>query len=104
MRAPYAVLPVLVVAVIVRMISAETLDFSLVLLLLSVATGLVWVIDHFVFRKRREAGGRRAQAGAARAAGAGHRRLRAQLLPGRVHRAASCARSSSSRSAFRPTR
>ena len=39
LRAAYAVLPVLVVAVIVRMITAETLDFSLVLLLLSVATG-----------------------------------------------------------------
>ncbi len=32
MRAAYFVLPVLVVALIVRMISAETLDFSLVLL------------------------------------------------------------------------
>ncbi|MEJ0084362.1 MAG: signal peptidase I [Pseudomonadota bacterium] len=36
------------------MISAETLDFSLVLFLLSVATGLVWALDHFVFRKRRD--------------------------------------------------
>jgi signal peptidase I len=50
----YALLPVLVVALIVRLISAETLDFSLVLLLLSVATGLVWLIDHLVFRKQRE--------------------------------------------------
>ena len=55
MRVAYAVLPVLVVAVIVRLISAETLDFSLVLLLLSLATGLVWLIDHLVFRKQREA-------------------------------------------------
>ncbi len=54
LRAAYAVLPVLVVAVIVRMISAETLDFSLVLLVLSVATGVVWAIDHFLFRKSRE--------------------------------------------------
>ena len=53
-RAAYAVLPILVVAVVIRMISAETLDFSLVLFLLSVATGLVWAIDHFVFRKRRD--------------------------------------------------
>jgi signal peptidase I len=52
-RAAYAVLPVLVVAVVIRMISAETLDFSLVLLLLSVATGAVWLVDHFVFRRRR---------------------------------------------------
>jgi len=55
LRAAYLILPVLVVAVIVRMISAETLDFSLVLLVLSVATGAVWAIDHFLFRKPREA-------------------------------------------------
>ncbi|MEO8017193.1 MAG: signal peptidase I [Pseudomonadota bacterium] len=54
MRAMYAVLPVFVLAPIVRMISAETLDFSLVLLLLSVFTGVVWLIDYFVFRKPRE--------------------------------------------------
>jgi signal peptidase I len=54
-RIAYFILPVLVVAVIVRMITAETLDFSLVLFLLSLGTGLVWAIDHFVFRKRREA-------------------------------------------------
>ena len=47
-------LPILVIAVIVRLISAESLDFSLVLLLLSVATGLVWLIDHLVLRKPRE--------------------------------------------------
>ena len=54
LRAAYALLPVLVVAVIIRLISAETLDFSLVLLVLSVATGLVWLIDHLMFRKPRE--------------------------------------------------
>ena len=54
LRVAYMILPVLVVAVIVRMISAETLDFSLVLLVLSVATGAVWAIDHFLFRKPRE--------------------------------------------------
>jgi signal peptidase I len=54
-RVAYMVLPYLVVAVILRMITAESLDFSLVLLTLSVATGLVWLIDHLVFRRRREA-------------------------------------------------
>jgi signal peptidase I len=54
LRACYFVLPVLVAAIIVRMISAESLDFSLVLLLLSLVTGLVWLIDHFVFKKQRE--------------------------------------------------
>jgi signal peptidase I len=55
LRIAYFILPVLVVAVIVRMISAESLDFSLVLLALSVATGLVWVIDSLLFRQQREA-------------------------------------------------
>jgi signal peptidase I len=54
-RIAYAVLPYLVVAVIVRMITAESLDFSLVLLLLSVGTGLVWLMDHLFVRRRREA-------------------------------------------------
>jgi signal peptidase I len=53
-RAAYATLPWLVVAVILRLITAETLDFSLVLLLLSLATGLVWAIDELFFRKQRE--------------------------------------------------
>ena len=53
-RIAYAVLPWLVVAVILRLITAESLDFSLVLLLLSLGTGIVWLIDHLVFRKERE--------------------------------------------------
>jgi signal peptidase I len=55
LRVAYFILPVLVVAVIVRMISAESLDFSLVLLVLSAATGLVWAADQKFFRKKREA-------------------------------------------------
>ena len=54
-RIAYAVLPWLVVAVILRLITAETLDFSLVLLLLSIGTGIVWLVDHLFFRKPREA-------------------------------------------------
>jgi signal peptidase I len=55
-RAAYLVLPALVVAVIVRMITAEKLDFSLVLFSLSVATGLIWLIDsRFVGPKRNAA-------------------------------------------------
>jgi signal peptidase I len=54
-RIAYAVLPYLLVAVILRMITAEALDFSLVLLLLSLATGVVGALDHFVFRAPREA-------------------------------------------------
>jgi signal peptidase I len=54
-RAAYLVLPVLVVAVIVRMITAEKLDFSLVLFSLSVATGLIWLIDRQLVGPRRNA-------------------------------------------------
>jgi signal peptidase I len=54
-RIAYAVLPYLVVAVIVRMITAEALDFSLVLLLLSAGTGAVWLVDHLALRRKREA-------------------------------------------------
>lgn len=52
-RVAYFALPVLVVAMIVRMVTAETLDFSLVLLELSLVTGLIWGIDHFFVRKTR---------------------------------------------------
>jgi signal peptidase I len=61
LRAAYWVLPIFVIAPIIRMIRAETLDFSLVLLLLSLFTGLVWGLDHWVFRARREAAASRAK-------------------------------------------
>lgn len=60
-RIAYAVLPYLMVAVILRLITAEALDFSLVLLLLSAITGVVWALDHFVFRKSRDAAAAAAQ-------------------------------------------
>ncbi len=54
-RAAYLVLPVLVVAVIVRMLTAEKLNFNLVLFSLSVATGLIWLIDRQIISKKRNA-------------------------------------------------
>ena len=60
-RVAYAVLPYLVIAVILRLITAESLDFSLVLLLLSIGTGVVWLIDFLFFRKPREAAAAAAQ-------------------------------------------
>src|SRR5689334_4720055 len=60
-RIAYAVLPYLIVAVILRLITAEALDFSLVLLLLSAVTGAVWALDHLVFRKSRDAAAASAQ-------------------------------------------
>lgn len=50
MSALYAALPVLIGAAVLRLLVAERLDFSLVLLLISVVTGLVWLLDAFVLR------------------------------------------------------
>lgn len=57
----YYALPVLVGAAVIRLLVAERLDFSLVLLLIAAITGLVWLADVAVFRRSR--------ASAARAAG-----------------------------------
>lgn len=44
-RAAYLVLPVLVIGAVLRMLRAEALDFSLVLVLIALASGIVWAID-----------------------------------------------------------
>ena len=51
----YYALPVLIVAAVVRLLVAETLDFSLVLFIIAVATGIAWLLDSLVMRKRRVA-------------------------------------------------
>src|SRR6185312_1994182 len=51
----YYALPVLVVAAVVRLLAAETLDFSLVLFIIAVVTGIVWLIDALLLRKHRVA-------------------------------------------------
>ena len=78
----YTVLPVLIIAAVVRLLLAERLDFSAVLLGITVITGIVWGLDSLLLRPRARGGGarRRARPGAARRAR--HGRLRAQLLPG----------------------
>jgi signal peptidase I len=55
MRALYAVLPVLIGAAVLRLLLAERLDFSAVLLAITVVTGLVWAFDAAVLRPRRSA-------------------------------------------------
>jgi signal peptidase I len=55
MALAYYALPVLVVAAVVRLLSAETLDFSLVLFIIAVATGIAWLADALVLRRRRVA-------------------------------------------------
>jgi signal peptidase I len=51
--AAYYTLPVLVAAAVIRMLASETLDFSLVLFAIAVVTGIVWLLDAVVMRKRR---------------------------------------------------
>ncbi|MDE2448726.1 MAG: hypothetical protein KGO22_07130, partial [Gammaproteobacteria bacterium] len=51
----YRALPVLLVAVVLRIFAAEALNFSAVLLLISVVTGIVWLIDALLLSPRRAA-------------------------------------------------
>jgi len=55
MALAYYALPVLVVAAVVRLLAAETLDFSLVLFVIAVGTGIVWLVDAVALRRRRVA-------------------------------------------------
>lgn len=57
LRAAYLVLPFLVAAAVIRLLVAERLDFSLVLVLIALASGLVWGADALLFRpaRRRQA-------------------------------------------------
>jgi signal peptidase I len=55
MRALYAVLPVLIGAAVLRLLLAERLDFSGVLLAITVVTGLAWGFDALVLRPQRQA-------------------------------------------------
>jgi signal peptidase I len=60
MRALYTVLPLLVGAGVLRLLVAERLDFSAVLLAITVVTGLVWAFDAAVLRPQRNAAARAA--------------------------------------------
>jgi signal peptidase I len=51
----YNVLPVLIAAAVLRLLLAERLDFSAVLLAITAVTGLVWWLDSKVLRARRAA-------------------------------------------------
>src|SRR5438128_2004997 len=60
MRLLYGALPVLIVAAVLRLLLAERLDFSAVLLAITVATGLVWALDALAIAPRRSAAARAA--------------------------------------------
>src|ERR1700756_3901709 len=53
MRLLYGTLPVLIVAAVLRLLLAERLDFSAVLLAITGATGLVWALDALLPAPRR---------------------------------------------------
>ncbi|MGA8707416.1 MAG: signal peptidase I [Steroidobacteraceae bacterium] len=58
MRGVYLLLPVVLLAAVVELLRSERLDFSLVLVVVVVAAGTVWLLDHLLFapvRRRRAA-------------------------------------------------
>ncbi|MBV8342890.1 MAG: signal peptidase I, partial [Gammaproteobacteria bacterium] len=60
MRLLYNLLPVLVACAVLRLLLAERLDFSAVLLAITVITGAVWAIDALLLAPRRLAAARAA--------------------------------------------
>src|SRR6516225_7592935 len=54
----YSALPVLIACAVLRLLVAERLDFSAVLLAITVLTGVVWAVDALLLRPRREAAAR----------------------------------------------
>ena len=60
MKVVFAIFPLLIIAVVLRLLLAERLDFSAVLLGITVVTGLAWWADVAVFRRGREADARAA--------------------------------------------
>jgi signal peptidase I len=55
MSVAYHVLPILIGAAVVRLLVAEQLDFSAVLVAISAVTGVIWAADAWVLRRRRRA-------------------------------------------------
>jgi signal peptidase I len=51
----YRALPIFVICGVIRLLVADRLDFSAVLVLITVVTGLIWWLDHLVFAKQRAA-------------------------------------------------
>jgi len=49
----YFVLPILLVAAVLRLLGSERLDFSLVLVIVVAVAGLVWLLDHLLFAPAR---------------------------------------------------
>jgi len=56
----YSALPVLIACAVLRLLVAERLDFSAVLLAITALTGAVWAVDHWLLRPQRAAAARAA--------------------------------------------
>jgi signal peptidase I len=54
MRALYFALPVLIIAAVYQLLTAERMDFSAVLVAITVVSGVIWAIDHWLLRRWRE--------------------------------------------------
>src|SRR5579883_2610861 len=55
MSLAYHLLPILIGAAVVRLLVAEQLDFSVVLVAISAVTGVIWAADAWVLRRQRRA-------------------------------------------------
>ena len=55
MKVLYGLLPLFVLAAVYRMLTAERADFSLVLVVITALSGVVWALDAWVLRPRRDA-------------------------------------------------
>src|SRR5256884_4091331 len=60
MRVLYGALPLLIACAVLRLLLAERLDFSAVLLAITVLTGLAWALDALAIAPRRSAAARAA--------------------------------------------
>jgi hypothetical protein len=60
MRAAYLGLPLFIAAAVLRLLVAERLDFSAVLFGITAVTGIAWLLDVAVLRRRRAAAARAA--------------------------------------------
>src|SRR5277367_1408335 len=49
----YYLVPVLIICGIIRLLQSERLDFSLVLVLVTVISGLIWAMDRWLMEPRR---------------------------------------------------
>ncbi|MCS6947329.1 MAG: signal peptidase I [Steroidobacteraceae bacterium] len=54
MRVAYAALPIAVIAALLRLFVSQRTDFGLVLVLVTALSGLIWLVDSLVLRRRRQ--------------------------------------------------